>query len=97
MKAEAKVQIGLRSTVRRPPDGSINLKRYLLIVGQLALLTLLLRQFQIESAAFLRLALLAFAGFAIHAVLPLRYRLPFFLALSLASIVLVIRQFSSRR
>jgi len=89
MKAEAKVQIGLRSTVRRPPDGSINLKRYLLIVGQLALLTLLLRQFQIESAAFLRLALLAFAGFAIHAVLPLRYRLPFFLALSLASIVLV--------
>jgi hypothetical protein len=34
--------------------------------------------------------LLAFAGFAIHAFLPLRYRLPFFLALSLAGIALVL-------
>ena len=53
-------------------------------------MTLLLRQFQIESGAFLRLWLLAFGGFAVHAVLPLRYRLPFFLLLSLAGIVLVL-------
>lgn len=51
----------------------------LLIIGaQLALLLLLFRQFQIESAAFLRLAMLAFAGFVVHALLPLRLRLPFF-------------------
>jgi D-alanyl-lipoteichoic acid acyltransferase DltB (MBOAT superfamily) len=70
--------------------GQIGIKSYLLILLQLGLLTLLLRQFQIESAAFLRLAILAFAGFAVHALLPLRLRLPFFLALSLAGIVLVL-------
>lgn len=66
--------------------GRISLTNYLLVVGQLGLLILLLRQFQIESAAFLRLAMLAFAGFALHAWLPLRLRLPFFAILSLASI-----------
>jgi hypothetical protein len=54
------------------------------------MLTLVLRQFQIEGAAFLRLWLLGLAGFAIHAFLALRYRLPFFLGLSLAGIGLVL-------
>ena len=35
-------------------------------------------------------ALLGFAGFAVHYFLPLRWRLPFFVALSLAGIVLVL-------
>ncbi len=69
--------------------GQIGLVNYLGVIAQLALLLLLLRQFQIESAAFLRLAMLAFAGFAIHAWLPLRMRLPFFVALSLAGIGVV--------
>jgi D-alanyl-lipoteichoic acid acyltransferase DltB (MBOAT superfamily) len=69
--------------------GRIGLANYLLILAQLGLVLLLMRQFQIESAAFLRLAVLAFAGFAIHAWLPLRFRLPFFLVLSLAGIALV--------
>lgn len=56
---------------------------------QLAVTLLLLRQFQIESAAFRLLAQFAFAGFVIHALLPLRLRLPFFCTLSLASIPLV--------
>ena len=47
--------------------GQIGIKSYVLILLQLALLTLVLRQFQIESGAFIRLALLAFAGFAVHA------------------------------
>jgi hypothetical protein len=51
---------------------------------------LVLRQFQIENSAFLRLALLTFAGFVVHAVLPMPYRLPFFLVLSLAGIGLVL-------
>ena len=67
--------------------GRIGIKEYLLVLLQLGVVTLLLRQFQIESAAFLRLALLAFGGFAIHALLPLRHRLPFFLLLSLVGIV----------
>lgn len=70
--------------------GSIGFKEYLLIIFQLGIVTLLLRQFAIESAAFLQLALLAFAGFAIHALLPLRYRLPFFLLLSLTGIVVTL-------
>lgn len=71
-------------------QGGIGIKPYVLILLQLGLLSILLRQFQIESAAFLRLALFAFCGFAVHALLPLRYRMPFFLALSLAGIVLVV-------
>jgi D-alanyl-lipoteichoic acid acyltransferase DltB (MBOAT superfamily) len=71
-------------------QGGIGIRPYVLILVQLGLLTLLLRQFQIESAAFIRLALLAFCGFAVHALLPMRYRLPFFVALSLAGIVLVL-------
>lgn len=69
--------------------GRISLTNYLLVLAQLGLLMLLLRQFQIESAAFLRLAMLAFGGFAIHAWLPLRLRLPFFVILSVAGIGVV--------
>lgn len=68
-------------------QGRISFKHYFLILGQLGVVALLLRQLEIESAAFLRLALLAFGGFAIHSLLPLRHRLLFFLLLSLAGIV----------
>ena len=71
-------------------DGRIGLLPLVIVLAQLGIVTIVLRQFQIESAAFLRLALLAFAGFAVHALLPLRYRLPFFLALSLAGIGLAL-------
>jgi hypothetical protein len=70
--------------------GSISARNYLIVLVQLGLLALVLQQFQIESAAFLRLAWLAFAGFALHALLPLRFRLPFLLLLSLAGIGLVL-------
>jgi D-alanyl-lipoteichoic acid acyltransferase DltB (MBOAT superfamily) len=69
--------------------GRICLDDFLLIAVQLGLVLLLFRQFQIESGAFLRLSVLAFAGFGIHAFLPLAYRLPFFVLLSLAGIALV--------
>jgi D-alanyl-lipoteichoic acid acyltransferase DltB (MBOAT superfamily) len=75
------------STVRQ---GRIGAGNFLIVLLQLGLLALVLRQFQIESGAFLRLALLAFAGFAVHAWLPLRLRLPFFLLLSLAGIGIVL-------
>ena len=72
------------------PSGEISIKHYLLVLVQLGLVILLFRQFQIESAAFRQVAVLAFGGFAIHALLPIRFRLPFFLALSLAGIVLIL-------
>ncbi|MGZ8919269.1 MAG: hypothetical protein ACXW0T_13700, partial [Methylobacter sp.] len=68
-------------------QGNIRFKDYILIIFQLGIVALLLRQLEIESAAFLRLALVAFGGFTIHALLPLHYRLPFFLIISLAGIV----------
>jgi hypothetical protein len=64
--------------------------RLLAIVAQLSLLALVIRQFGIESAAFFQLSVLAFAGFVVHALLPMRFRLPSFAALSLAGIALVL-------
>ena len=89
MSVETVARPAVRPAAGTPPAASIGLRQYLLIVVQLALLTLVLRQFQIESAGFLRLALLTFGGFAIHALLPIRYRLSFFLVLSLLGIALV--------
>src|SRR5262249_33940704 len=57
---------------------------------QLALLLLVLRQFQIESNAFLRIAVVAFAGFVIHHFLPIRFRLLFFSILSLGGTAIVL-------
>src|SRR5688572_19774036 len=73
----------------RAPD-RVGVLGFLCILTQLGVLTLVLRQFQIEGPAFLRLWLLTVAGFAVHALLPLRLRLPFFLVLSLAGIALVL-------
>jgi D-alanyl-lipoteichoic acid acyltransferase DltB (MBOAT superfamily) len=72
------------------PLGSISLPRLAFILVELALLALVIRQFTIESAAFVRLTVLAFVGFAVHAVLPLRWRLGAFVILSLSGIVLVL-------
>ncbi len=68
----------------------ISLRNFVIIGVQLGLVLLMLRQYQIEGAAFVRLAAFAFCGFAIHALLPLRHRLPFFAALSLAGTALVL-------
>jgi D-alanyl-lipoteichoic acid acyltransferase DltB (MBOAT superfamily) len=82
--------VGAQAPARVVEQGKIGFFSFLCVLAQLGVLTLVLRQFQIEGAAFLRLWLLALAGFAVHAFLPLRYRLPFFLALSLAGIALVL-------
>jgi hypothetical protein len=55
----------------------LSLVKFVGILGQLALLLIVLRQFQIESNAFLRLCALTFVGFAIHYFLPMRFRLLF--------------------
>ncbi len=89
MSVETVAQPATRMAREGASQATVAAYRYLAILAQLALLTVVLRQFQIESAGFLRLALLAFGGFAVHALLPLRYRLPFFLALSVAGLMLV--------
>lgn len=60
------------------------------VAVQLLLILLVLRQFQIEGKAFVELAAFAFVGFGVHAFLPLRWRLPFFALLSLASLAFVL-------
>jgi hypothetical protein len=66
-----------------------SVKQLLLLVVQLGFLILVIRQFQIETAAFFHVILLTSAGFVAHTFLPFPYRLPFFVCLSLAGIGLV--------
>jgi D-alanyl-lipoteichoic acid acyltransferase DltB (MBOAT superfamily) len=68
----------------------ISLPHFALVAVQLLLVLVLIRQFQIEGKSFVELTAYAFAGFAVHAFLPLPWRLPFFALLSLGSIVFVL-------
>jgi D-alanyl-lipoteichoic acid acyltransferase DltB (MBOAT superfamily) len=79
-----------RARMSTDSAGRIGLRQFFFIAAQLGLLLLVLRQFKIEGAAFVELAAFAFAGFAVHAFLPMRLRLPFFGVLSLASIGMVL-------
>ena len=74
----------------RPDPNNIKVTGWLTILGQLLLLLVLIKQFNLESEAFFRLSVLTVGGFAIHYFLDLRYRLPFFVLLSLAGIALVL-------
>ncbi|WP_157979448.1 hypothetical protein [Rhodoferax ferrireducens] len=62
--------------------------RLLWLCLQLGLVLLVIYQFQLESRTFFNVMALGFAGFVVHALLPLPHRLPFFAGLSLAAIVL---------
>jgi hypothetical protein len=65
----------------------LQISKFLSIVVQLGLLVLVTRLFHLENQAFYEnLMLLTFYGFLIHYFLPSRYRLTFFLLLSLAAI-----------
>ncbi|MEO5814749.1 MAG: hypothetical protein ABIT20_05670 [Gemmatimonadaceae bacterium] len=59
------------------------------ILVQLALAALVIKQFQLESRTFYNVFLLAAVAFPIHALLPLKYRMAFFTAVSFAGIGLV--------
>jgi len=65
----------------------LQIGKFLSAAVQLGLLALVVRQFQLENQAFYsNIMLLTFYGFLVHYFLPNRYRLPFFLLLSLAAI-----------
>src|SRR5215213_4088144 len=78
------------SPAMRAAAPSPEILKFAAIMLQLALLAVLIKRYELESPAFFDLTLLTFAGFAIHYFLPMAYRLPFFLALSVASIVMVL-------
>ncbi len=61
-----------------------------LVTLQLALLVVVARTFRLETPAFFQLMLLVLGGFVVHAVLPLRFRLPFFVLLSFGALALVL-------
>src|SRR5215212_1275756 len=63
--------------------------KFAAILLQLVLLAVVIKRYNLESPAFFRITLLAVGGFAVHYFLPLAYRMPFFLGLSLAGIVMV--------
>jgi hypothetical protein len=60
---------------------------FLVVVVEFALIVLVVDYWQIESLSLARLMNLAFAGFIIHHLLPLRFRLPFFGLLSILAVV----------
>lgn len=56
-----------------------------MVAVQLGLLLLTFYVFDLERRGFVLLSPLIFGGFLVHAVLPMRFRMPFFLVLSFAA------------
>ena len=63
------------------------LLRALLVTVQLVLVLLVVWRYELESRTFFNVMALATGGFLVHSLLPLRYRLPFFVCLSLATVL----------
>ena len=57
---------------------TVGIASFAAVVVQFGLIVLVLNYWQLESLALVRLMQLAFVGFVIHHLLPLRFRLPFF-------------------
>jgi D-alanyl-lipoteichoic acid acyltransferase DltB (MBOAT superfamily) len=70
--------------------GLRHLLRFAAVAVQLGLLTLVVFTFDIESAAFSRVMAIACAAFVVHHFVPARLRLPLFVLVSLAGIVVVL-------
>src|SRR6266496_2892734 len=67
--------------------------QFLAVVAQFGLIVLLVQYWQLESQLLTRLMWLAFGGFVIHHLLPLRFRLPFFAMLSLLAVITAVGHF----
>jgi len=63
-------------------EASIRVWKLGMLGAQLTLIILVVQQFRIEGPAFLHLLMLCLGGFLAHALLPLRWRLAFFVLLS---------------
>ena len=75
---------------KAPAPRETDLGRFAGVLVQLALVALVLRAFQIETPAFYdEIVPLVVGGWAAHHFLPKRFRLGFFVALSLASVFVI--------
>jgi hypothetical protein len=77
-----------RSTFGRYSGGL----QFLAVVAQFGLIVLLVQYWHLESISLTRLMQLAFVGFVIHHLLPVRFRLSFFAALSMVAVIIVVGQ-----
>jgi hypothetical protein len=64
---------------------------FLAVLVQFLLIVQLIVAFHLESVTFSRVMWLAFGGFLIHHLLPMRFRMPFFAMLSVIATVAVLR------
>lgn len=62
---------------------------FLLILVQLSLVALVSRELDMQTSAFRRILFLVVPGFVVHHLLPPRYRLRFFTALSIGALLVV--------
>jgi len=69
---------------------SLGVGRYLGLAAQAVLVVLVLRTFDLEPHGLGRIAMLVLGGFLIHSLLPMAWRLPSFVVLSLASLVVIL-------
>jgi hypothetical protein len=60
---------------------------FLAVVAQFGLIVLVVKDWQLENLLLFKLMALAFVGFIIHHLLPIRLRLPFFAILSVAGVI----------
>ena len=87
-------RLELRLTTAKAPPRRRSIRQhiaevaeFLVVVAQFGLVVLLVQYWQLESQLLTRLLWLAFGGFIIHHLLPMRFRLPFFAMLSLVAVI----------
>ena len=78
---------GPEASALAPTSHEVRLLPLLGVAAQLALVLLVVQRYQLESRTFFNVLALTFAGFTVHALLPLHHRLSFFAALSMAAVL----------
>jgi hypothetical protein len=87
--------LGVEAPLARcaPRPWFAGLAPFLAMVAQFGLIVLVVNYWQLENQLLARLMWLAFVGFIIHHLLPLRFRLPFFAMLSLLAVIAAVGHF----
>src|SRR5438477_11915765 len=88
-RVELRLTAAQALTPRRTSIGShaATLAQFLAVIAQFGLIVMVVNYWQLDSRPLARLIALAFAGFVIHHLLPVRFRLPFFAMLSLLALI----------
>lgn len=67
----------------------ISVRRSLFLIAQLVLAGFVVYLYEIEGSSFLHLFILTAVGFTVNLLIPMNYRLPFFVLLSFAGVLIV--------